>query len=275
VPAGAARYLHPADHGCAFPYQTPEERLKFGPASARPRHHTRWSLPQLLLNKASQGGHPDRARLRDTIHALIEPYRSAGISGIPLMPRAPQAISDAALGRAPTIWGGRRLYFVGLRIAHSRVGELKARMQFPRGSTGGRLRTPRGLSYSVIEWSRLRTTQFVLLATELLTADVPVAAMALSEMGPPGEILGGFSFFGRGWRHRRCPSLFRVDAQAFPRPATTGQQPPCRRCARNAKRPVHHACGKGGKAIANVLRSTSGIASTNRRMRSMSLRSSE
>lgn len=113
------------------------------------------------------------------------------------------------------------------------------------------------------------------LATELLTADVPVAAMALSEMGPPGEILGGFSFFGRGWRHRRCPSLFRVDAQAFPRPATTGQQPPCRRCARNAKRPVHHACGKGGKAIANVLRSTSGIASTNRRMRSMSLRSSE
>jgi hypothetical protein len=32
------------------------------------------------------------------------------------------------------------------------------------------------------------------LATELLTADVPVAAMALSEMGPPGEILGGFSF---------------------------------------------------------------------------------
>lgn len=32
------------------------------------------------------------------------------------------------------------------------------------------------------------------LATKLLTADVPVAAMALTAWGPPGEIRGGFSF---------------------------------------------------------------------------------
>ena len=32
------------------------------------------------------------------------------------------------------------------------------------------------------------------LATELLTADVPVAAMAPRNVGPPGEIRGGFSF---------------------------------------------------------------------------------
>jgi hypothetical protein len=34
----------------------------------------------------------------------------------------------------------------------------------------------------------------VSLATKLLTADVPVAAMALTTWGPPGEIRGGFSF---------------------------------------------------------------------------------
>jgi hypothetical protein len=60
----------------------------------------------------------------------------------------------------------------------------------------------------------LRTILPVSLATELLTADVPVAAMALSEMGPPGEILGGFSFLGTGGVtvdaqafRRRCPSF--------------------------------------------------------------------
>jgi hypothetical protein len=70
------------------------------------------------------------------------------------------------------------------------------------------------------------------LATELRTADVPVAAVALSGMGPPGEILGGFSFLHTA----EPPPMPR--AQAAPVPAAgTENKPSPDEAARMRHRP--------------------------------------